>query len=62
MKENSVGFPNRYLGADAKIMQMKSGIECCTMPSNLYACEAIVNVESGVSQRLHSLNHRFLNR
>ena len=45
LKENSVGPPKRYLEADTKFLQMKSGIECWTMSTDSYVCEAIANVE-----------------
>ena len=45
VKENSVGPPNCYLGADTMVVQMKSGIECWAMSSDSYVREAIANVE-----------------
>ena len=45
LKENSVGPPKRYLGADTKFLQMKSGIQCWTMSPDSYLREAIANVE-----------------
>ena len=45
LKENSVGPPERYLGADTKILQMKSGVQCWIMSPDSYVREAISNVE-----------------
>ena len=50
LKENSVIPPKRYLGADTKILQMKSGIQCWTMSPDSYVREAIVNIEILIEQ------------
>ena len=42
---NGVPPPKRYLGADIKIIQLQSGIECWAMSSDSYVREAIANVE-----------------
>ena len=36
LKDDSVGPPERYLGADTKITQAISGLECWAMSSDLY--------------------------
>ena len=45
LKENTVGPTKCYLGANTKILQMKSGIECWTMSSDSYIFEGIANVK-----------------
>ena len=45
LKEGSVGPPERYLGADTKFTQAKSGLECWAMSSDSYVREAVKVVE-----------------
>ena len=45
LKEGSVGPPERYLGADTKITQASSGLECWAMSSDSYVREAVKVVE-----------------
>ena len=49
-ESNTKGLPKRYLDTDTKILQMKSGIECWTMSLDLYAREAISNIENLLEQ------------
>ena len=45
LKNGSVGPPERYLGADTKITQATSGLECWAMSSDSYVREAVKVVE-----------------
>ena len=45
LKNGSVGPPERYLGADTKITQAISGLDCWAMSSDLYVREAVKVVE-----------------
>ena len=45
LKEGNVGPPERYLGADTKITQATSGLECWAMSSDSYVREAVNVVE-----------------
>ena len=45
LKEGSVGPPERYLGADTKITQANSGLECWAMSSDSYVKEAVKIVD-----------------
>jgi len=50
LKDDSVGPPTRYLGANVGKFQLKSGLECWSASARDYIKSAVRNMEQVLSQ------------